>query len=78
MVHMAVRQQDIVDGYDLVGSLADIKADIQLRHRNNGLLAGYRVADDLEIVYFNMCQIVAGHSLVDSRQSIVFSSLLAS
>jgi hypothetical protein len=54
MVHVPVRQQYMVDRYDLIGGLAYVKADIQLRHPNDRLFARYRIPDDIQIVDCNL------------------------
>lgn len=53
MVHVPVGQQHVIDGYNLVGSLANIEADVKLGHTDDGLLAGDGVAQNVKIVYFN-------------------------
>ncbi len=55
VVHMPMCEQNMVYGNNLVGGLADIEADVQLRDRNHGLLARDRIADDFQIVYLDMC-----------------------
>ena len=62
MVHVAVRQQDMVDGNQLVRGLADVKTDIELRHRDHRLFAADGVPDDVQIVKLYLRQLVAGHS----------------
>jgi len=54
VVHMTVRKQNIVYGNNLVGGFTDIKANIQLRHRNYGFFTRYRIADDFQIVYLDI------------------------
>ncbi len=61
MVHVPVGQQDVVDGNELVGRLADVEADIELRHPHHRFLAGNRIAEQVEIVDLNMGQIMTGH-----------------
>ena len=52
---MAVGEQDVIYGYNLVGGLADIEADVELRHRDDGFLAGNRIADYIQVIYRNLC-----------------------
>jgi hypothetical protein len=54
VVHMAMGKEDVIYGYNLVGGLADIEADIELRHRDNGFLAGNRIADYIQVIYRNL------------------------
>jgi hypothetical protein len=51
---MAVSEQDVIYGYNLVGGLADIEADVELRHRDNGFLAGNRIADYVQVINRNL------------------------
>ncbi len=55
VVHMPVCEQNITYRNNLVGGLADVEADIQLRDCNHGLLTRDRIADDFQIVYLDMC-----------------------
>ena len=55
VVHVSMGQQDMVNRYDLVRTLADVKADIKLGHCNNGLFAGNRIPQHLQIVDLQMC-----------------------
>lgn len=55
VVHVAVGEQDVVDGDDLVGGFADVKADVKLRDGDNGLFTADRVAEDIQVVDRYMC-----------------------
>jgi hypothetical protein len=55
VVHVAVRKKNVVYGNNLVGGLADVETDIQLRHRNDGLFACDRIADYFQIIYLYAC-----------------------
>ena len=54
VVHMAVGEQDVIYGYNLVWGLADIEANVELRHRDDGFLAGNRIADYIQVIYRNL------------------------
>ena len=45
---MAVGQEDVVDAEDLIGSFANVEADIQRGHGNDRFLAANRMADELQ------------------------------
>ena len=51
----------VVDGDDLVGGLADVEADVELRHADHRLLAGDRIAEEVQVVDLNAGQVVTGH-----------------
>jgi hypothetical protein len=53
MVHVAVGQQHMTDGNQLVRRLADIKTHIQLRDANDCFLPGNRVTKDFKITDLN-------------------------
>ena len=59
VVHVAVGEQDIIYGDNLVGGLTDVEADVELGDGDDGLFTGDGIADDVEVVDFYMCQIVA-------------------
>ena len=61
---MAVSEKDVVDGDNLVGGLTDVEANVELGYSNDGLLTGDGIADDVEVVNFYMCQIVAWHRAI--------------
>jgi hypothetical protein len=54
VVHVAVSKKNVIYWYNLVGSFADIEADVELRHRNDGFLAGNRIADYIQVIYRNL------------------------
>ncbi len=54
VVHMTMGEQNMIYGYNLVGGFADIEADVELRYSNNGLLAGNRIADYIQVIYRNL------------------------
>jgi hypothetical protein len=45
----------MIYGYDLIGGLADIEADVQLRHCDDGFLTGHRITDYFQLIYLNAC-----------------------
>jgi hypothetical protein len=51
VVHVAVREQNMVYWNNLVRGLSDVKAHIQLRDSDHGLFGRDRIADDLQLVY---------------------------
>jgi len=55
VVHMAVSEQDVVNGDELIGGLADIETDVELGHSDDGFLAGHRIAEDFQIINLNSC-----------------------
>jgi len=55
VIHVAVREQNVVYGDDLVGGFADVETDIELRNGDDGFFAGDGVADDLQILYLYGC-----------------------
>ena len=71
VVHVAVSEQDVVDGDNLVGGLSDVEADVELGDGDDGFLTGDGVADDVEVVDFYMCQIMAWHRVSSLKQKIV-------
>lgn len=54
VIHMAVCEQDVIYGYNLVGGLADIEADVELRHSDDGFFAGNRIADYVQVINRNL------------------------
>ena len=50
MVHVAMREENVVYRYDLIGGLAHVKADIELRYGNYGFFASYRIPDYIQII----------------------------
>jgi hypothetical protein len=50
---MAVGEQDMIDGYDLIGGPADIEADVELRNCDDGFFAGHGITDYFQLMYFN-------------------------
>ena len=64
MVHVAVCQKNVIDRDDLIGSLADIEADVQLRYGDNCLLTGDGIARDLQIVNCYAGQTMTWHAPV--------------
>ncbi len=64
MIHMPVGEQDVVDGDNLIWGLSDIEADVELGDSDDSFLTGYGIADDVEVVDFYMCQIMAWHRAI--------------
>jgi hypothetical protein len=54
VVHMAVGEQDVIDGNNLVGGLSDIETDVELRNSNDCFLAGNRITDYIQVIYRNL------------------------
>ncbi len=61
VVHVPVREQDVVDRDELVGRLADVEADVELRHAHHRLLPGDGVAEDIQVINLHACQVMTGH-----------------
>ena len=55
VVHMPVREQDVVDRNDLVRGLTDVESNVQLRYGHHGLFTGNGITDDIQIVDGYLC-----------------------
>jgi len=55
VIHVAMREEDVIYLNDLAGSLSYVEADIELRHSDDGFFPGDGVANYIEIIDFKSC-----------------------